>query len=189
MASLGLALVVAGCSEAGSGSVVPDGETSTPATSSSSAASSTEPSSSSAMDHPDGVAASIDPCALLTEEELSEYGEFEEPAPDEVMDAPACELNKVSSIDNRQTPTLGIVVHPDRGVEDLREYGFGIDEGELDSGREFAQAQSDEKGKDCTLAVPLTDDERVDIQVVGAGEGAGCEVAAELAELVEPKLP
>lgn len=176
------AALVAGCTAVEVGSPIAGGSTPVlPATT-------TMFPSSDPSDAPggDGVA-SVDPCALLTEEELSQYGEFKEPSPDQLPSgARACDLDRVPSIDNRG-PILGFVVRGDRGVDDFRDLGSGVDRGQLDSGREFAR-EGAENNKDCTMALAVGEQARVDIEVFGARSNA-CDVAAELAEIVDPRLP
>ncbi|EHY90554.1 DUF3558 domain-containing protein [Saccharomonospora azurea] len=174
-------LTVAGCATEEPG--IADPQTS------SSAASST--STNGSPNQPGGISASIDPCALITPaEDLTEYGRFSTgPASnDEAPGETSCSWQKEREDPLDESLIVGLIVRANQSVGTVNDVGGGVTDGEI-NGRTAAEAPNPQF-HDCTLAIELDADSRIDVLVTAMDDvNAACEVAREVAYLVEPRLP
>ncbi|WP_198010157.1 DUF3558 domain-containing protein [Saccharomonospora halophila] len=130
--------------------------------------------------------ARTDPCSLLSADELHEYGSFRDSNPAEIGEARACEFVRDRS--GSQIESLAFVtgIRETTGVSEAIDQGMGIRNTET-NGRKLAQIP-DSLG--CTIAIGVTDSSRVDVVVnTTLTTEQACEIADELAAVVEPKLP
>lgn len=130
--------------------------------------------------------AAIQPCSLLTADDLSKYGTFPEGSPDNVDYTRGCKFQK-----DRESPTdAGRVVSVDirekQGIGDINGMGKGVDHTEA-NGRKLAQVPGEGL---CMIAIGVTESSRVDINVTATeGTNKSCNIADEIAVQVESKLP
>ncbi|EID53733.1 DUF3558 family protein [Saccharomonospora xinjiangensis] len=175
LALLGVVLLapgVAGCSTAERGIA----ESPTSPRSSSSAAQATSASSTG----PDSTA--IDPCDLITAEDLADVGEFE-PTYKEGAGARTCDWQ--SGFESGGDGfAFSVGVRDSQGIDSVRDIGGGV---EPDTVNQRPAAKTyDPRSKDCLIAVEISDTSRVDVTTLADD---GCEIAPIIAGLVEPKLP
>ncbi|WP_085978115.1 DUF3558 domain-containing protein [Saccharomonospora glauca] len=125
---------------------------------------------------------SIDPCELLTADDLAEVGEFEK----EYMEgggARSCRWQETFESGGNGF-TFGLSVRDAQGIDTVKDIGNGLKQDEVNQ-RPTVSTQDPMSG-DCTLALKLSDSSRVDVTVLGEG---GCEIAEVIAGMVEPRLP
>lgn len=169
--------MASGCSDDEPGTPIPAGDqTSSP--------------QASASATPSAAAADIDavePCSLLTDDELAQFGEFKAPDEKEVGTARTCTyLAERTSASNEQA-SVGFAVRDNVGVADLTDHGYGVQEGQtVTTGREATQAKTDDG---CTVALAVGEGARVDTVVLGMDPNKACATANKIAEIVDPKLP
>src|SRR5690606_29741876 len=125
--------------------------------------------------------------SLLSPQELSKYGSFPEGVREDVGTDRGCNFDK-----NTDSPTtdpnrmISVGIRDDQGINDAQDSGQGIEHGESD-GRKFARIPGSGV---CTIAIGVSDSSRVDITTVATeGTQKSCEIADEVAAMVEPKLP
>jgi hypothetical protein len=141
-------------------------------------------------DHGPTDSLSIDPCSLLDPaEDLQQYGNFtpRQESSEEMSDAETCswQLQKQDPLDDGLVVGVGVRARQD--IASVTDVGGGVNRGEI-NGREAAEAPDPNLGG-CTLAIALSEDSRVDITAVAEEVNAACDVAREVAYLVEPRLP
>ncbi|TKG73475.1 DUF3558 family protein [Prauserella endophytica] len=174
--------LLAGCASSEGGTASP-----TPGNSPSSAATSDEsPTSSAAPTDQAGSPEAIDPCVLLTVAEAEQFGSFTEPETRDELGARGCSYYpKRDGSSAGSLPTLIVGVRDEQAVDEVNDVGLGINTGQL-NGREIAQVPGP---GGCIIALALSDQARVDIGVTGLDTEPACELAAQVADVVEPKLP
>lgn len=152
----------------------------------SSNSSSSPPMSPSASGGDSPSLADIDPCSLLSSDELSSLGNFPEGKPENVGSARTCGFKKERQKTTDPGLDLGVNIREEQGIGDAQDMGMGIDRTEA-NGRELAQIPGP---GGCTIAIGVSDTSRVDIVVVGdEGTQQACNDADKVAAIVEPKLP
>ncbi|EHR59914.1 hypothetical protein SaccyDRAFT_1001 [Saccharomonospora cyanea NA-134] len=82
---------------------------------------------------------------------------------------------------------IGLAVRDAQSIDALTDVGGGVNAGSI-NGRKAAEAPNPSMGG-CTLAVAIDDDSRIDVNVATEEVNAACDVAREVAYLVEPRLP
>lgn len=177
-------LSVAACSSEETGSPVPPGNTA-PATSS---APTSAPASSDGSDDANTPLAGTDPCSLLTDQEAAQFDDFHAPKREKVGSADTCSWESIEDHTLKDDFSITTVVRTNAGVDDAVDQGMGVDKVEA-KGRRWAQIP-DAGG--CTLAIGVTSSSRVDVSLTKASDHTidqACDLADEVAQLVEPKLP
>ncbi|PXY34947.1 hypothetical protein BAY59_05555 [Prauserella coralliicola] len=175
----GAALVLlAGCATDEPGSAEPMGETPTSQPQSSSS------SSTSSQDDDGTSASSLDPCTLLTKDDISSVATFEDAKETEMGGARGCDFYPVRT-DASDLPSIGVAVRESQSVDSVNDEGLGINTGDL-NGRDLAQVPTP---GGCIIAMAVGDSSRVDVTVTGLDTEKSCDLAGQVAEIVEPKLP
>lgn len=132
------------------------------------------------------ISSSIDPCDLLTAEDLAEAGEFE-PTYKEQGGARACHWQK-SVQDGGDAFTFAVSVRDSQSIETVNDNGGGIHEDEVNQRPSVWTV--DPKFDDCAFVMKLDDVSRLDVTVPGdPGSDNSCKVAKGIASMVEPNLP
>ncbi|MCR3719120.1 Protein of unknown function (DUF3558) [Prauserella flava] len=159
---------------------MPDGST-TPAEASES------PGNSSATEPGATPLTEIDPCSVLSSEELAKYGTFPQGSPENVGSARACTFDKdTDSPTTDPNRVITVAMRDQQGLDDAVDRGNGIERAEAD-GREYARIPSTGP---CTIAIGVSATSRVDVTVVATeGTEKSCTIADEVAAIVEPRLP
>ena len=174
-----IALVVTGCTST-------QGGTPSPAATTSSGAASSDTSSAA----PGGAAtASLDPCSLLLASDLTSYGTFIGPNKREEFGARSC--GYVTQVKNSSDPQMGVDVNirDSQGVDTINDQGGGITQGKV-NGRPSAMALGTPDLGICVLALAVGTSSRVDVTITSATDTKqACDVAAKVADNVEPRLP
>jgi hypothetical protein len=160
-----LALAVVGCSGVGTTA------TGTTATASSLTAGSASSDVSSPL-------ASLDPCGLLTQDQLTQLG-LTLRGPDNPGKSHGCAWQKGPSYE------VGIYLNPTQGIKGLNVGG---------SAKVVLQShdaiQSASNGFSCVVDIAISEKSSVNVSVASpGGESQECSVAAQYATLIEPKLP
>jgi hypothetical protein len=144
-------------------------------------------SSTSGSSRPDN--ASVDPCSLLdATSDLSEVGTFEGPTRKDRAGARSCVWQLERDNPAGEGLVIALDVRDDQTVDSLTDVGGGVQPGAIND-RTAAEAP-DPASNDCTLAIALTESSRIDVGIAAMDDvNAACEVAREVAYLVEPRLP
>lgn len=127
---------------------------------------------------------SLDPCTLLSESDIAKYGDFQEPQRDTRGGARACDWLSVRGA--AESIGIGISIRDNDGVQDAQDQGLGIDTAQA-NGRDLARIPTPDGG--CLLAIGVGESSRVDVNVGASDNRESCEIADELAGVVEPMLP
>ncbi|MCR3720540.1 MULTISPECIES: DUF3558 domain-containing protein [Prauserella salsuginis group] len=127
----------------------------------------------------------LDPCSLLNQADVRQFGPVEEAQREEEDLVDSCSWEPDRSQTSGERGTLGIVIRENAGLQDMNDLGMGVQRTEED-GRQYARVP-DPNG--CGIAIGVTNNARVDILVTGADPDKACEMANTLAEVVEPKVP
>lgn len=177
-AIIAIGLVVSACSSTDEGAPV----SSPPSDNSGGRSATTSPSAESGGGQ---SLVGVEPCSLLSAEELGKYGRFPPGETDNVGSSRGCKFQKERS-SNEYTLVTSVGIRDQQGIKDAVDQGFGVDHTEA-NGRQFAQIPSDGS---CTIAIGVTDSNRVDVYAgTTAGTQEACNIADEIAAMVEPKLP
>ncbi len=130
---------------------------------------------------------SVDPCELLTADDLAEVGEFETEYK-EGGGARSCQWQNSSS-GNGDVFTFGLSVRDSQGIDTVNDIGNGLEHVEVN--QRPAVSTQDPVSGDCTLALEIDASSRVDVTVLGEGDGLddSCEIAEVIAGMMEPRLP
>lgn len=128
------------------------------------------------------ISSSIDPCELISANDLAEVGKFESEHK-EGGGARSCYWQN-SFEDGGDGFTFAVSVRDSQGIETVNDNGGGIQSTEVN--QRPAVSTEDPKFGDCTFAMKIDDSSRVDITVTDEG---ACEIAEVIAGMVEPRLP
>jgi hypothetical protein len=132
------------------------------------------------------VSLSIDPCELLSEEDLAEVGKFDTKYR-EGGGARSCYWRH--SFENGGDGfTFVVSVRDAQSIETVVDGGGGVHRDEVNQ-RPSAWTV-DPQFDDCTFAMKIDEMSRVDVSVAGDSESNdSCEVAKVIAGMIEPNLP
>jgi hypothetical protein len=128
----------------------------------------------------------LDPCALITAEELAEVGDFESEYK-EGGGARYCVWQEGFESGGSGF-SFSVGVRDSQGIDTVNDIGGGVHPTAVN--QRPAVTTEDPKSGDCTLAVEVSDSSRVDVTVLGEdGDGDSCGIAKVIAEIFEPRLP
>lgn len=131
--------------------------------------------------------ASVDPCSLLNQSVLSQYGLSKSSTISGTGGRP-CNWQKPVDINGKNGYSVEIDVRDSQGLKDINANGFTVTTDNVGShqGR-LAQLNV---GGSCFVAIGVTDSSRVDVGVAaGTDTTQACQLANQLAKVVEPQLP
>ncbi|MDQ3787107.1 MAG: DUF3558 domain-containing protein [Actinomycetota bacterium] len=185
VAAAALLVLVSGCSEQTEGTPTADGDTTPERTITTDpdapTTESSEPSSGGEEPSPIG---DLQPCELIDQAGLSSLG-LTGGEEDSVGSARSCRWRHEGATLN-ESFTVAVELFDDEGFDDLAET---TDVKEVpDVGSHKAVSFVDAAGV-CGVSLRVGDTARVDNTAVGGDQQQGCQLAAQLAALVEPKLP
>lgn len=144
-------------------------------------------STTSAPESSGAISISIDPCEILSSEDLASYGKFESKQRT-LGGARSCLWQR--SIEGSQgVATFSLNVRDAQSIETVNDVGGGVLEGEV-NGRPAAVAENPHSGS-CTVAMKIDDNSRIDVTITtppNRDEGS-CQFGEEVAYLIEPRLP
>ncbi|WP_247648659.1 DUF3558 domain-containing protein [Saccharomonospora xinjiangensis] len=132
----------------------------------------------------------VDPCAVIQhEKDLKEYGEFapRQESSKDMAGARACSWKRKKQDPLEDTLIIGLAVRDKQSVDAIADVGGGINAGEI-NGRTAAEAPDPTSGG-CTLAIAIDDGSRIDVNVLSEDVNDACDVARDIAYLIEPRLP
>ncbi|EHR48670.1 hypothetical protein SacmaDRAFT_0363 [Saccharomonospora marina XMU15] len=129
----------------------------------------------------------MDPCSLLTDEELSEFADYKQPESRFSAGARNCRWRPIRENAQQRLPLVNLDARDNIGVEGMNDIGSGVRKGQLGgSGRAVAQT-SNEEG--CVIGMAVGEGARVDVVVSAVGPDKACDIASRIAEIIDPKLP
>jgi hypothetical protein len=120
--------------------------------------------------------ASVNPCSLLTQSDVTHLG-LTANGPDNTTKSRGCAWTKSASY------SVGIYANGSQGLDELR-----ADNSTTAPLQSHDAIQTANSGIDCLFDIAITKTSSVDISVE-AGIGNACQIAAQYATLIEPKLP
>lgn len=167
--------LVSGCSNKDQGNAQPQD----PSNGSSVAFPSTSPASA------DPISSTLQPCDLLSSEDLAEAGKFK-PRYEEGGGARSC-FWKNSLESGGDGFTFAVSLRDAQSIEQLNDNGAGVQRIEVN--QRPAAVSENAKFRSCTVAMKLDDASRVDVAVPSTEKDDACEIAKVIAGLVEPHLP
>ncbi|WP_082245309.1 DUF3558 family protein [Saccharomonospora azurea] len=172
--------IVSGCGQSEEGSAAPNTESVAPSVTSQAATSAV------------GDAQSIDLCSLLTESDLAEYGTFDGPEERELRGYAVCSwADEKASASDMEAPLIDLMFIGDRGAADVVDLGDGLQNGKTENtGRELVKTSGVDSvtgAPVCVIAMSVSDGSRLDVTVGRTADP--CDLAGQLVELVDPKLP
>lgn len=179
--ALVLVIGLAGCSEKTPGTALPGDDPTTTTTTTEDEATSESPSSTEAGGG-DSPLADVAPCALLLPDGAAalKAGAGEER---EVGEARTCRW-RVEGATLNDSFTLDLALYDERGLGDVQ--GTNVQQKTI--GSHDAVTFTDPTGL-CVVSIGAGDSARADALATGGDAQRGCQLAAQLADLVEPQLP
>ena len=169
-------LLLAGCTTT-------EGGTASPASTSSAA----QTASSGTPGTPGAASTkSLDPCDLLTPADVAGLARFGAADKKDVPGGRTCGYTKQVASASEEGLSVGVAVRDAQSIDSVNDAGGGKTTGNV-NGRKAIQAPSPPAG--CTLALGVGDSARVDVVVVSADSAKACDIASQIADKVEPKLP
>lgn len=169
-------LLLAGCTGTETGTASPASSPSAPAGSTGAPS----PSSGAAS------TASLNPCELLTAAEVASFGQFKAPDQKELGGARVCSYLRVLTSASDESGGITVAVRDSQGIDSVNDAGGGKTKGNV-NGRTAVQAPSPPAA--CTLALAVGTAARVDIVTTATDPTKACNLASDVADKVEPKLP
>lgn len=132
--------------------------------------------------------ASLDPCELVTAADVASFGQFKPADKKDVGGAHACTYLKQLASASDESLSIGVAVRDSQGVDSATDVGGGTIQGNV-NGRKAVQIPAPNPPKGCTLALAVGTSARVDVLVVYDDPAKACDMASQLGDKVEPKLP
>lgn len=169
------ALMVAGCSGEKPGVATP---------APSSAAQSEAPGSAPSTGGAD--TASLDPCSLLTEADLTSYGTFKAGEKDDAGGARVCRFARVRAGAGDDSLTVSVGIRDSQGLDSVTDAGNGKTSGNV-NGRKAMLVPTPPEA--CVMALEVSGSARVDVVSVSTDPEKACGIVEKVADTVEPKLP
>lgn len=131
------------------------------------------------------IGSSLEPCDLLSAEDLAEAGKFESRY-EEGGGARSCYWQ--NSFENGGDGfTFTVSVRDEQSIEQMNDLGAGVQRIEVN--QRPAAVSKNAEFRSCTVGMKLDDVSRVDVGVPRTEEDDACEIAEVIAGLVEPHLP
>ncbi len=132
------------------------------------------------------VSLSINPCGLVSEEDLAEVGKFEKKY-QEAASARTCYWQHTFE-NGGDGFGFAVGVRDSQSIEAVNDNGSGVHSDEVNQRPSVWTV--DPKFDDCVFSMKVDEGARVDITVAGDSESNdSCEVAKVIAGMVEPRLP
>lgn len=135
----------------------------------------------------DSISLSVDPCELTSVEDLNAYGEFINVGPREAGGARSCVFQR-SSRGGNQGFVVALNVRDAQSLDTVADVGGGVTKTDV-NGRAAARSANPDLG-DCTFAMEIDEQSRIDVSVNGLSSIEDtCPIAEGVAHLIEPRLP
>jgi Protein of unknown function (DUF3558) len=170
------ALGLSGCTTTSTGSPLPTRSTTGGQTTS---------NSSTTSDDAAAKLASIDPCTLLSQAQLGQYGLSKHDSGD-LAGSRHCAWAHLVDASGKGGYVVGAAIWDQQGITDVNADGYSITD--VVTGRHQARQGEQTGGDGCFVAIGVTDSTRVDV-VASGDPGQGCTLANQFAKLIEPRLP
>jgi osmotically-inducible protein OsmY len=128
----------------------------------------------------------IDPCSLLSADELRQFGEIKNEGPQQVAGERSCQFAKQIASASEIGYYFDVGVRDAQGIAEVNDTGGGKQTGNV-NGRPAVRAPLPPSG--CLIALQLSGGSRVDVLVRAEHVQQACDAADKVADIVEPKLP
>lgn len=128
----------------------------------------------------------MDPCELLTSADVTSFGQFKPAEKTELAGARSCRYLKNLQSASDESLSLGVGIRDSQSIDTVNDAGGGTTAGNV-NGRKAVEAPSPPAG--CTLALAVGSAARVDVVVTSTDATKACDIATQVADKVEPKLP
>lgn len=177
-----LVVLLAGCSEQTQGSPTPGDDPTGQTTTTTESEDTTEPTTTTGTTGTGGLA-DVDPCGLVDDAGLSGLGlgAGEEKT---LGEARVCQWRRDGPTLN-ESFTVSVALFENRGLADI----VGTDIRQLPNIGTHEATSFVAPGGSCGVSLGVGESSRVDNTAVGGDQQQGCQLAASMAALVEPKLP
>jgi hypothetical protein len=144
-------------------------------------------SSTSAPSSAEAISMSIDPCEVLSSDDLAGYGKFESKE-ENLGGARSCFWQR-SAEGGQDAAGFSLNVRDSQSIEAVNDVGGGVVTGEV-NGCRVAVAANPNSGS-CTVALKIDDNSRIDITITTPPDRDDdpCQFGEEVAYFVEPRLP
>jgi hypothetical protein len=130
--------------------------------------------------------AAIDPCTLLTQAQLDQYGLSKRDS-GSLAGARQCTWGRMVDANGKGGYAVGPAIWDHQGLKDINTDGQIVTDG-LSVGKHPARQAKQANGNACFVAIGVTESSRVDVVVAGSPDEA-CGLANQFAKLIEPQLP
>ncbi|MGB3442891.1 MAG: DUF3558 family protein [Actinophytocola sp.] len=182
-ATAALLLLLAGCAEQTQGSPTPDGDSTAERTITTDPDAPTDSSEPSTPDDEPGGLADVDPCGLVDQAALGSLG-LTGGEGKTLGEARVCRYRHDGATLN-ESFTVSVELFDTRGLSDI--VGTSVTQLPKIGAHDAASFIGPAGG--CGVSLGVGESSRVDNTAVGGDQQQGCQLAAQLAALVEPKLP
>jgi hypothetical protein len=133
----------------------------------------------------------VDPCSLLDQGELAQFGDFIGPEERTYQGYPVCAWHvEQDSASDVEAPMLDLAYRKDLGLEEVLDLGDGLQAGKLATGRELVKTTGIDPVTEtpgCLVAMKVADGSRIDVSAGMTAEP--CDLVEKVVEIVDPKLP
>lgn len=174
------ALFASACSDTEGGTAQADDNPETPAPS---------PQSTAPANTGSNQLSTLDPCSVLSTDEVKEYGTVTQGAPKPETDRDGtrlCTWKGDAHGPETFVPSTSVTIREDGGVQDMNDKGNGVQHTQ-ENGREYGRSAGP---GGCTIAIGVTKKSRVDILVTGTEKpNQACAIANSLTETAESRVP
>ncbi|TLW93512.1 DUF3558 domain-containing protein [Saccharomonospora piscinae] len=131
--------------------------------------------------------ADIDPCSLLSDEEIGQFGEFDGPSKRVVGSGQVCTWQGAKETVGDQAPLVNLVVRDNVGLSGVVDMGDGLTPGATENtGRALVRTMSPDG---CLIAMKITSGSRLDVDVAEVSGDDACDLAGKMVEIVDTRLP
>jgi hypothetical protein len=130
--------------------------------------------------------AALEPCSLLSADDLAEFGDFKDGVQNDGGGARGCEYDRKIENASDDADAVGVNIRDSQGVDEVRDIGEGVQTGTVAGGRKAVMTSGN---GGCLIALAVGENSRVDVGTVAGTEERACQIADAVAKIVEPQLP
>lgn len=143
-------------------------------------------SPSTSMENAAAKLAATDPCTLLTQAQLDQYG-LQKRDSGNLAGARVCSWTHPTDKQGTGGYNLKPAIWDQQGIKDINTEGYIVSD-TVAIGRHQARQVKQINGDVCAMGIGVTSSSRVDVVVAGDSDES-CGLANQFAKLIEPKLP
>lgn len=131
--------------------------------------------------------AAVDPCTLLTQAQLDQYGLHKRDA-GTLVGARICSWAHPTDENGKNGFNLKPAIWDQQGFKDINAEGQIVTDVPTIGRHQVRQAKQ-ANGDACFVSISVTDSSRVDVVVASNSSDESCGLANQFAKLIEPRLP